>query len=149
LADKVKLHRRIASQSKWSYQERGAVFLAETERLKAFQKQCRKLLNDMDELTREQLELQESGYFDPAQREGVLRLMAEIHASLIVWHDATEEQQDLVGQRRLELALAKDRKQKSEEKYRAAVVELQNVVLAVEAKELEDIYVNSFRRRVR
>jgi hypothetical protein len=145
----AKVHRRVASQAKWSYQHKGAELLEAADTLSQYQKRCRKLIVDMEELTSEQLQLQQSGYFDAAQREGVLRLMGELRGSLVAWQDATNTQEELVRQRRHELAVAQDRKNKSEEKYQEALVDLQNIELAFEAKELEDIYINSFGRKAK
>jgi hypothetical protein len=149
LADKAKVYRRVASQSRWSYQEKGARLLEETDRLKEYQKRCSALLSDMEGMAREQLEWQEAGYFDGAQREGVLRLIGEIHSSLAEWQSVARDQESLVHQCRLELAKAKQRKEKSEEKYQAVLRELQNFERELESKELEDIYINTFRHKAR
>lgn len=149
MKDTAKVHRRVASQSRWSYQEQGARLLEETSRLKDYQRRCTALLNDLDGMTREQSAWQETGYFDGAQREGVLRLLSEVHEALAQWQAAAQDQEGVVKQCRLDLARAKQRKDKSEEMYQAALLVLRDTQRAFETKELDDIYINSYRHRFR
>lgn len=139
------MHRRVASQSKWKYQEQGALVLQKMSRLKECQRRCATLRDDLQGMSREQLQWQETGYFDGAQREAVLRLMGEVNESLLAWEAAADKQIDEVRRARLDLARAKQRKEKSEEKYQAALRELREAEESSSDRELEDIYINTYR----
>ena len=118
MADRIKLHLRLANLARWEYQQCAADLASSVARLRQLQRHCDALAGEIESLGEEQMKALSAGEFS-AERQ-------------------------LAAQR---LAAARRRQRRTEDRFEELKRNAQLEYAAREANELEGIYISNFGRR--
>jgi phage shock protein A len=147
MADRIKLHRRLANLARWEYQQCAADLASSVARLRQLQRHCDALAAEIATLNEEQLKALSAGEFSTEQQLAAQGLAGELAQRLQDWEGAADECLRQVGERRTRLAAARRKQRRTEDRFEELKRNTQLDYAAREARELEGIYISNFGRR--